>query len=218
MDDRREGQMDRAARTARGLVWVIGAGVLAGLVGVGGCYGGGKTADLRRENIKLAEQVAAQQRKIEELEATIAKLQAQLDTARGISEEERAALIVPERIEIVRGTRGEDYDGQPGDDGVTVHFRPVDRDGDALKVAGDVTIEVFDLEAGGRRVGACHVPAVALRDKWLGALMTKHFTIKCPWTDGQPAHDSVTVMVTFVDLLTGRTLTAQEAVPVNQGG
>ena len=43
--------------------------------------------------------------------------------------------------------------------------------------------------------------------------MTNHFTVHCPFPH-PPAHDRITADVIFNDLLTGRTLHAQQVYPI----
>lgn len=185
-------------------------------LGAAGCYNPAD-AQLRRENVRLAGRAADLEQRLAASQEAIERLERELDEARGLSELDRSALILPARVELVRLTGGEDYDGEPGDDGVTVHLRPLDEQGDALKVAGDVRIELFDLAAGGQRIGLCEVSAAELPERWLGALMTDHYTIRCPF-DRAPSSPEVTVRVTFVDYLSKRSLTAQQVVEVRVSG
>jgi hypothetical protein len=198
-----------------GTAWARLALATLALVASSGCADLAVTADLRRENIQLRERSEQQNQQLAAMQATIDGLHGQLAVARGLSAEDRAGIIAPERIVIVRPTGGEDYDGRPGDDGVTVHFRPVDAAGDALKVAGDVRIDLFDLASGGDSVATLAVPAGELGGHWLGTLMTYHYSLKVPWHGSPPVGNEITVVVTFVDYLTKRSMTAQQVVQIN---
>ena len=80
-------------------------------------------------------------------------------------------------IVLDRLSGGYDDDGRPGDDGVVVYVRPVDKVGDALKTAGAIRVQVFDLAEGeGHLVGDCFVPAEKAGEIWYGKLLTYHFT------------------------------------------
>ena len=48
-------------------------------------------------------------------------------------------------INLGRHTGGTDMDGKPGDDGIKVFLLPTDAEGSVIKVAGSVTIQLFDL-------------------------------------------------------------------------
>lgn len=117
-----------------------------------------------------------------------------------------AQLSHASRIELDAMTGGYDADGSPGDDGVVVYVRPYDVDGDSLKAAGSVRVQVLDLAAAGdaQTVGEVSLDAAALRKTWYGKLMTSHYTIRCPWRAGPPQHADLVVRVQFIDLLTGK--------------
>ncbi len=174
-----------------------------------------RPADDKREMARLQEQVRDQKHQIESLLAEVQGLRDQLSKARGFTEEDKTKIFVPEKIEILQLSGGDNYDESPGHDGVTVYLRPVDASGDALKVAGDIRVQLFDLEnpPGETLVGECIIPAAEAAQSWYGSLMTYHFTIKCPWKR-RPAHPEITVRVTFVDFLSQRVITAQTVVQV----
>lgn len=172
--------------------------------------------ELRKENSRLKEGVAERDRQIGALSAALEECNRQLRDARGISPETLDKIFYAESIVIDRLSGGEDYDGQPGDDGVTVYLQPVDRAGDALKVAGEARIELFDLgmPPGRNLIAAYSFPVEKVRESWYGKFWTYHYTFKCPWQHGPPENPEITVRATFVDYLTKRVMTAQTVVKV----
>ncbi len=190
------------------------AAILAGLTLGSGCAPP-PPADDKREMARLQEQNREQKHQIEALLTEVQGLRDQLAKARGFSEEDKAKIFVPERIEILQLSGGDNYDDSPEHDGVTVYLRPVDSTGDALKVAGDIRVQLFDLEnpPGETLVGECIIPAAEAAKSWYGSLMTYHYTVKCPGKR-RPAHPEITVRVTFVDFLSQRVITAQTVVSV----
>jgi len=170
------------------------------------------------ENARLKSELETAQKTIEKLSNDVNELRAQLQTARGISDADYSLLILPEKIAIDSLTGGESYDRIPGDDGVTVYVRPIDKDGDTIKCAGDVVIELFDLQqTGSQKLGRYEFAAKDMAGLWHGKLMTSHFTLKCPWQTGPPAHEEITVRATFTEHLTRRALTAQTVCKVRLG-
>lgn len=143
-------------------------------------------------------------------------LQQRWPNATRFTDDELKRLFYPERIEIDKLSGGEDYDGKPGDDGVTVYLRPVDKQGDVIKVPGDITLQLYDLAAAPARnlIGEYRVPADQCSALWHGKLLTNHYTIKCPWPHGPPEHNEITIRVTFVDYFTKRILSAQATCTV----
>lgn len=199
--------------TARAVRFVL-AGLL--LTASGGCESA-REIQLRREVVSLQDQVQKAEHRLAAQEAAIGELKQQLRVARGLSEEDLQKLYYPERLTIDSQSGGADYDGQPGDDGVTVYLRPVDREGDAVKVPGDVTIQLYDLAAPPNRnlVGEYKVPVDQVGRLWHGKLLARHYTIKCPWPSTPPAHSELTIRALFVDFLTKRVVSAQTTCHVD---
>ena len=175
-----------------------------------GCRSTGEM-DLQREITKLKGQLEDRDNQLVAQRITIDKQHEQLQVCRAISDEDLKKIFYPEQIEIAILSGGDDYDGKPGDDGVTVYLRPLDRYGDALKVAGDIRIELYDLQnpSGQKLIGEYYFPVDQVAKLWYGKLATYHYSLRCPWQDGPPQHREITIRVTFVDYLTQRVLTAQ---------
>jgi hypothetical protein len=165
--------------------------------------------DLRDTLKKKDDQLVAQKASIDQLES-------QLEVARGLSDEDLKHIFYPEKLEIEPLSGGENYDNKPGDDGVTVYLRPVDKDGDALKVAGDIRIQLYDLAAAPEKnlIGEYFIPVDQVGKLWHGKLWTYHYAIKCPFPDGPPEHTEVTIRAVFVDYLTKRVVSAQSTCQI----
>jgi len=166
---------------------------------------------------RLREEVKKQQDELEARQATIQELTRRLEQARGIKDEDLKKIFRPEKLVIDGLSGGYDADGQPGDDGIVVYLRPVDAEGDALKIAGDIRIQLYDLAAPPAQnlLGEYFVPVEQSRELWHGKLMTNHYTVRCPWLRGPPKNPEVTIRATFVDYLTQRVISAQRTCTVN---
>jgi len=168
---------------------------------------------LQRTADRMLRELSAKDARIRQLESQVAYLQS-FDPNRPVD------IFSPVKIEIAGLTRGADYDGLPGDDGVTVYVRPRDADGDAVKAAGSITVQLIDNTnlAAPKVVGVYEFDdAQALRTMWHGRFNTDHFSLKCPFPDGfsPPASRRLTVSARFVDFLTGATLTAVKEVDIS---
>jgi hypothetical protein len=171
--------------------------------------------ELRRQNTQLKDQLAQKDHDLVAQQTQIHELNSQLATARAFTKDDLQKIFFPDKLEIDSLSGGENYDNNPGDDGVTVYLKPIDRDGDVIKVAGDIRIELFDLsKAGDNLIAKVHVPVEQVSKMWYGKLMTYHYTVRVPWQKGPPSNPEVTVRATFVDYLTQRVLTAQTVVKV----
>ena len=158
--------------------------------------------EVRESNRRLETQLADRDAAIRNLQEQIAVLR---ETGAPLDD-----LVVPVSIELDRLSGGYDKDGRPGDDGIVLYIRPMDKDGSVLKVAGTVHVKLYDLQNPPDRnlLAECRFDAQETRSLWFGRLMTNHFTIRCPFPH-PPVHDRITAEVTFTDLLTGRPLHAQ---------
>jgi len=185
------------------------------LLSVAGCWSPGPT-ELNRRIKQLEEAVADRDRQLAALQTTIDEQRKRINEIRAFKPEDLERTFYPEKIVIASLSGGDDYDGQPGDDGITVHLRPVDRDGDAVKVAGDIRIELYDLAnpPDQNLVGVYEVPVDRVREHWYGKLATYHYTIRCPWPKDPPRHDEITIRAVFRDYLTQRVMTAQSVCRV----
>lgn len=196
-----------------------GRGALAGLcllLPLAGCLDTSKI-ELQREISRLNDVVREKDNQLVAQQSTINQLNQQIDAARGLSKADLEKLVYPERLVIGSLSGGEDYDGVPGDDGVTVYLQPTDRDGDPLKVAGSIRVELYDLAnpPDENLLGTYEFPVDKARELWYGKLMTYHYTVKCPWPRGKkPRHTDITVRATFIDYLTRRVMTAQQTFSV----
>jgi len=144
-------------------------------------------------------------------------MQRQIDTLKSLGPDRPFDLFAPVRIEIVRRSGGQDYDGRPGDDGVTLYVRPLDADGDVVKVPGRISVQLLDVSNLERPkvVGVYHFTSPEqLRRTWYGRLGTQHYTLKCPFSDGVVPPPSLDARVEFTDFLTGKTLTALAEVSI----
>ncbi len=165
--------------------------------------------EVRRLGDELARQV--------ELSRT---LQARIARFSGLTRQEVLdELVAPVRLELEGMSGGYDTDGQPGDDGIALFIRPIDREGHVVKAAGSLKITLLDPlnPPNANVVAEYHFDVPATRKLWYGRLWTYHFTARCPWPPGQmPAHDEVTAHVAFTDLLTGKLLTTQQAFKITR--
>ena len=171
---------------------------------------------LRNEIIALREQLRQKDNELVAQRASLDEVARQLAVARSISEDDLKRVFYPERLVIDRLSGGADYDGKPGDDGVTVYLKPVDPAGDVIKVAGDIRIQLYDLAApaGKNLIGEYVVPVDQVGKLWQGKLWTNHYTIRCPWPAAPPEHTEITMRATFVDYLTKRVVSAQSTCQV----
>jgi len=197
---------------AAGLV-VVG---LAGLTGCGVDYAR-VNRELRERNLALEEQTAKQAEQVRNQQATIERLNAQVDQkvprAVTLPEARLKQLFTVGKVEILGQTDAWDWTDDSQPDGFRVFVRPRMENGDVLPATGTLTVEAFDLaaEKGAEKLGEWTFSAEQLKDKWYGTLGTNYLAVNCPWTK-PPAHREITFKVKFVEALTERVFTDQKVV------
>ncbi len=200
--------LNRLAGRVVSLVLAIAA---AGLAGCGGNRG--EVVRTLQERDALRVERDRLQREADGQRLTIQRLTAQNETLTRFGGARPVDLFAPVRIEILSRSGGADYDGKPGDDGVTVYVRPVDADGDPVKAPGELRVELTDASTMGRQsqIGLYEFREPSeLRQIWYSRFGTQHYTARCPFPPGRrPAPGSrLLINVQFTDYLSGATLTA----------
>src|SRR5882672_9786473 len=94
------------------------------LLFVTGCTSPGRFAEVVKDRDNLKYQIERLEREVAERDATIDALKAQVQTLQQLDPNRPVAVYPPTRIEIVSRSGGADYDGKPGDDGITIYLRP----------------------------------------------------------------------------------------------
>jgi hypothetical protein len=173
-----------------------------------------EAADLEDKLINQARVIAQKDDQLRDQAAVIQELRS-LDGPKRLDQ-----LVTVDRIDLERLSGGydDDRDGRP--DGLVLYLKLYDKEGDVLKAAGKVSIRVMDLAQpdGHQLLGQVELDGDALRPLWFGRLMTSHYTIKLPWSNlggSLPSHNQLTVLVSFTDLLTGRSHSLQKVLTVD---
>ena len=110
---------------------------------------------------------------------------------------------------------GADLDAKsPGQDGLKVYVTPYDDDGDDFKAAGTITVEAFDLAVKDAALGRWSFTPAEAKALWNGQALQYEYILPCAWQT-KPAHAELTVKVTFVDALTGRSFSEQKLVKID---
>jgi hypothetical protein len=208
-------------RRRRCLPWAVVATAMLG-AGFLGCDNGAETIRSLQQRVDRTEtDLRACTQMLADRDAQIDVLDRQIDNLDRWSGLTLDDLFTVTRIAIASRSGGADYDGQPGDDGVTVYLRLFDEDGDALKAAGEIVVQLTDLTQPGapRDLGTyIFSRREELRKSWYSGLGTNHYTLKCPFQPavrGSVARE-LNVRVTFLDWLTGKTFSTSATVAVDR--
>ena len=163
---------------------------------------------LEQENARLQRRIVDQEKQIEQLQVQIVQL-------RGLPVEEMADLIQVGRIEFGRFTRALDRDQDGYDDGIVVYLNTLDREGDKIKSAGQVQLELWDLAEveGNLKLGQWRFAVTELNAYWLSGPLTYHYKFERDWPEGmRSGNKNLTVKLTFSEALTGKVFEIQQLI------
>lgn len=188
-----------------------------------GCNSSGARVQLAQENDSLRQNNQRLERTVQQRDSAIARLTRQIENLKRFQADRPADLFAPVSLEIASLSGGRDYDRRPGDDGVTIFLRPRDADGDAVKVPGRIEVQLLDNTVlGSPRVVGVYVfdDPDKLREFWHGRFGTNHYTLRCPFAPDVvlPESRRLTASVSFLDYLTGATLTAVKELTIDFPG
>jgi len=171
-------------------------------------------------NIELRKQIASRDADIARLkldhdadQATIKALQGSTQIKPAIANDRIEALFTTHGIRLGRLTGFAYTDAKnPGPDGIKVYVTPFDGASDELKAAGALSVEAFDLSSIGHRVGKWDFSTAEARKLWNGQGLLYEYVLPCPFDKDLPLASELTLKVTFVDELTGRSFTQQQVI------
>jgi hypothetical protein len=205
-------------RFANAAVVSLAFAIAIGLLSAGaGCN---DRADPRVTQIQeLEDRLAAQGRSLAAKDASLTEQAREIQRLRGLDDRGRYdRLVRVDRIDLERlsGLYDENSDGRP--DGIVLYLRLFDADGDVLKAAGSARVSLFDLTLpeGQQLLARAEFTTDQMKQQWFGRLMTSHFTLRFPFGADcrQPSSSTVTALVQFTELLTGRTFEVQKSLPL----
>jgi len=150
----------------------------------------------------------------------LADKQKQIETLRGLGPDRLKKLFYVQTISLGKYTGGADFDDKPGDDGIKVFLKPIDSNGDTIKAAGSVAVQLYDLAQPEDKtlIGEYKWSVDEVAKAFSGGFIAYQFTFKCPWKSGPPVHKDITVRVEFTDYLTGKQFIAQKLCKVDLPG
>ena len=164
--------------------------------------GGYSRAKLIQEKQQLQQEKAR-------LEQQNAQLKEQVAALQKFPSDRMNQFVKVAKIEFGKFTRA--YDGNTEadkdgyDDGVIVYLILKDKEGDVIKAAGTVEIELWDLIVAKHIIGE-FIPMGDLQTHWLSGPLTNHYKFQIPWPkDNPPTHRFLTLKLRFQEALTGRT-------------
>jgi len=153
----------------------------------------------------------------ESLEKENQQLRQQVQTLQAIDGQQRAAsLDTLTRIEIGSRSGLYDKDNNGSKETLAIYLEPIDSSQDKIKAPGRVEVELWNLDSAnpqGALLKQWIIEPEQLKTLWAGTLMSSFYRLSFP-VDGIVTGDekSLTVKVRFTDYITGKILSAQQAI------
>jgi len=168
-----------------------------------------KIEQLTQENTQLQEQ-------IEKFNSENKELKEQIQVLSGLPENIRLEnLNQVKGIKIGRYTGFFDKDDDGRKEKLIVYIQPTDEQGDTIKAAGTIEIQLWDLNKtnGQAMLGQWKVGPNELKKLWFETLVSIYYRLTFDVADIVESPDkSLTVKVTFTDYLTGKIFNEQKAI------
>ena len=199
-----------------------GGGILLGLLLLAGGCGEVLRSDnsMRTELTELRSQSEQLQQQNNQQREQIGQLQERMIQLRGFDEDRLEHLVRADKIEFGRFSRAYDDDKDGMDDGVVIYLVVRDQQGDVIKAAGEVEIELWDLAAGEgeQQLGQWRFDFEKLGQYWLAGALADHYKFKLAWQAGKkPTHANLTVKLVFKDALEGKVFEAHKLIEAKVG-
>jgi len=195
-------------------VIIIVAGCL--LVIAAGCDNAGSRAATAKEIKTLRQEKTQLTRQIEQSKSETEQLKEHIQFLSGLRPEAKLEYIDRlQRIKITGYTNLYDKDKDGRKEKLIVYIQPIDLDGDIIKTAGAVDVQLWDLnkEQGQALLGQWHVETNELKKLWLARFLTTNYKLTFDVADKIDEYEEpLTVKVTFTDYLTGKVFKEQKVI------
>jgi len=156
-------------------------------------------------------------RQIEQTKSENKQLKKQLQTLTGLPAEAKLEKLYGlQRIKIHGYTGFYDKDKNGKKEKLIVYIQPIDEDGDIIKAAGAVDVQLWDLnspQADRALLGQWRVEPNELKKLWFATLITINYRLTFDVADKiEGFEEPLTVKVTFTDYLYGKVFNEQRVI------
>ncbi len=191
--------------------------VLCFLVFVAGCENAYTESPLQERIDTMTIQQKQLESRLEQSNAENEQLQKQIHTLSGLPEQLKGEnLYRLQNIEIGKYTGFFDKDKDGKKEKLIVYIEPIDEQGDVIKAAADVEVELWDLSKTDGTALLAKWPAVKpdqLKNLWFASMLKVNYRLTFDITGKVKSFDEpLTVKITFTDYLSGKVFTKQKVI------
>ncbi|MGD0077723.1 MAG: hypothetical protein ABSB91_03740 [Sedimentisphaerales bacterium] len=190
---------------------MVGAVAVCAIVLAGGCekaQTGGST--------KIISEEMGLKARVEQLQKENEQLKNQVETLSKLPGDKRAeALYHLQMVEIGRYTNIYREDQNSANESLVVYVQPIDETGDAIKAAGKVEIQLWDLNKPENQamIGQWKVEPNDIKKQWFDTIAITGYRLTFDVTGKiDKADKQLTVKMTFTDYLSGKVFTEQKTI------
>ncbi len=182
-----------------------------------GCEETGGQKPSLNERLYLLEQEKTQlARQVEQSETEKEQLKKQIQVLSDLQPQvEPEDIYNLQRIKITRYTNFYDKDKDGKKEKLIVYIKPLDANGDIIKAAGAVDVQLWDLNKaeGEALLGQWHVKPDELKKLWFATILIINYRLTFDVTGIVDKFDEpLTVKVTFTDYLSGKVFKEQRVI------
>jgi len=186
------------------------------LVLIAGCKNPGGQTVFAERFVKLEQEQIQLQKEITLLKTENDQLKKQIHVLSELPKEVKGENIYClQRIKIHGYTNIYDKDEDGTKESLIVYIQPIDQVGDIIKAAGEVEIQLWDLNRDDSKalLAQWTVTSEELRKCWLTTLITMNYRLIFDVSDKvEQYQEPLTVKVTFTDYLSGKTFKEQRVI------
>ena len=155
-------------------------------------------------------------RQLEQCKVRNEQLEKQVETLSALKPEIRLEnLYHLEKVKLSGYTNLYDKDGDGKKETLIVYIQPIDQQGDVIKAAGSVKVQLWDLDRkeGNALLGEGEMGPSELANQWMDVMMSVNYRLMFDVRSKiEGISNPLTVKVMFTDYLTGKTFEEQKVV------
>ncbi len=191
--------------------------VLCFLAFVAGCGSADSVSPLQEQITTLTVQQRQLENQLEQSKAENEQLKKQIQTLSGLPEQLKGQnLYSIQNIGIGKYTGFFDKDKDGKKEKLIVYIEPIDEQGDVIKAAADVEVELWDLSKTDGSALLAKWPVVKpdeLKNLWFASMVKVNYRLTFDITDKVESFDEpLTVKITFTDYLSGKVFKKQQVI------
>ncbi|MBN1796340.1 MAG: hypothetical protein JW804_06685 [Sedimentisphaerales bacterium] len=187
--------------------------LICGLFMFSGCLEDNFYKKLEGEKFQLEKENQQLEKQLEQEQSTNRQLTKQVETLSSLEPEKRInGLYELESVRITKYTNFYDKDKNGTKEKLIVYIQPIDSEGDIIKAAGTVDVELWDLDrsSDNAKLAGWKVEPQELKEMWFGTVVTSNYRLMFDIEGIVESFDKpLTVKVVFTDYVSGKVFNEQ---------